>query len=72
MIKQLFEFIIPRFVSENVAVKKGGPGEYHIVCCEDDLKPGDSYDFLAPCKSISWLGFGWFARFEVVENANTN
>lgn len=66
----MIDFFIPRFVTENAAIKKGGPGEYHIVCCECDLQAGDDYDFITPCKSISWLGFGWLARFEIDANPN--
>lgn len=60
----VWDFIIPRFVSEDVALRYSPGcdpadwGAYEIVCSMDDLEPGEHYDAVASVDSFSFLFFG--------------
>ena len=62
----LYEFLIPRFVYDEVAII-GDPriGDFEILCITDDLLDFDHYEFTGMIKSFSWLGFGFFGELEL-------
>lgn len=59
IIKFLYDFLIPHWVTEDVALVYQGD-EFEILCCVDDLTDDDVYDGLATSKAIAWLWFGFF------------
>ena len=62
-IKQLIEFITPHFIEEWVMLEEC-ESNYMPVCSEVDVKPGETFDAMARAKSLTWLGFCIFARFD--------
>lgn len=60
----LWEICIPRFVTEDVAlryVNDGQPADwpsYEIACCMADLEPTEIFDGMATVDSFVFLGFG--------------
>lgn len=55
--------LVPRFLTEDVALRfvggdRTGLGTYEIVCCMNDVLPGEAFDAVATVDSFSWLGFG--------------
>lgn len=58
----LWDFIIPRFVTEDVALDKFAPGEgwdkFEIVCPLRDALPGEEFDAIATVDAFQFLGFG--------------
>ena len=59
--KRFLEFLIPRFVTDEVAFEERADG-YYIVCCVDDLEPWEEFAALGDVRCFSWLGFGWFPQ----------
>ena len=63
----LYDFLIPHWVTENVAYIGTGPDNFRILCCEDDLCELDIYDGIAKSKALSWLFWGFFATITFEE-----
>lgn len=57
----LYDFLIPHWVTENVAYVGNGPEDFYILCAEDDLNEFDIYDGIAESKALAWLFWGFFA-----------
>lgn len=57
----LYDFFVPRWVTENVAWVGTGPDDFEILCCEDDLTEFDTYDGIAESKVLVWLFWGFNA-----------
>lgn len=60
----LFDFLVPRFITEDVAVSRS-PGEdsgnwecWVIECAMSDVQPGERFDGIAEVDAFTWLGFG--------------
>ena len=58
----LFDILVPRFVTEDVALEKVGPGSgwdaYDLVMPMRLVEPGEQFDGIAEADSFTWLGFG--------------
>jgi len=58
----IWDFLIPRFITEDVAVRIEGTGmgwsSVEIVCCMDDVQPWEKFDGIAEVDAFQWLGFG--------------
>jgi hypothetical protein len=63
----VWDFIIPRFISEEVALRYIGVGfktdthdwsAYEIVCSLGDVQPGESFDAIASVDAFQFLFFG--------------
>lgn len=57
-----WEFLITRFITEDVAIDRVTPGnewkDFEIVCSLADARPGEVFGGIAEAESFSWLGFG--------------
>ena len=57
-----WDYLIPRFITEDVAVSMVGGGEnwdaFEIVCSMSDVQPGEVFDGVAEVDAFQWLGFG--------------
>lgn len=60
----LFDILIPRFITEEVALIKKGES-YDVLCCMNDITGEDTYDAIGVSKCFTWLGFGFFATIKV-------
>lgn len=60
-LKFCYDFFIPRFIEEDVAIKYSPDGDFSIICCVDDLVPDDDYDGIATSKALVWMWWGFFA-----------
>lgn len=61
----LFDFLIPRFITEDVALRHVGSGSdwsewdsFEIVCAMSDISQGEEFDGIAEADSFTWLWFG--------------
>lgn len=59
---KFFDMIIPRFITEKVAVIKIDEEMYIVLCAEADLQHGDEFDFIAEAKSFNFFGKSYFAK----------
>lgn len=59
--KRILEFLIPRFMVEDVALEWRDDG-YHIVCSTDDLLDWEVFDGIVTVRCFSWLGLGAFPK----------
>lgn len=55
--------LVPRFLTEDVALRfvggdRTGIGSYEIVCCMNDVQPGEAFDAVATVDSFGWLNIG--------------
>ena len=62
-----WDVLIPRFVSEDVALRYVGDeittdrtewSAYEIVCCMEDVDWWETFDAIAEVDAFQWLGFG--------------
>jgi hypothetical protein len=60
----LWEILIPRIVTEDVAVNWEADGTVDIVCSVLDLSPGEKHMGVCSITSLSWLGYGFFGRIK--------
>ena len=66
-LRRAADVLIPRFLTEDVALRfVGGDrtdlGSYEIVCCMNDVQPGEAFDAVATVDSFGWLNIGITAR----------
>lgn len=63
----LYDFLVPRFITEEVALRYVGDpitttwsewGDYEIECSLSDVEPGESFDGIATVDSFVFLWFG--------------
>lgn len=58
----IYDFFIPRFIVEDVAIVYGdSDSDFDILCCVDDLTDDDYYDCVATSKALVWMFWGFFA-----------
>lgn len=73
MLKTIFEWLrfaadilIPRFITEDVAMMKVAPGEgwdkFEIICSMADVEAGEVFDGVATVDAFTFLGFGMTYR----------
>jgi len=65
----LLDLLIPRFITEDVAVLEVD-GEYRPICNVDDLNMYDVYDKIITVKTFNFFGFGLFPK--MVESEANN
>lgn len=59
-LKYFYDFFIPHWVIEDVALIYHGD-EFEIMCCVNDLTDQDVYDGIATSRALVWLYWGFFA-----------
>lgn len=56
------DYLIPRFITEDVAVAMVGSGDnwdtFEIVCSMEDVEPGERFDGIAEVDAFMWFGIG--------------
>lgn len=63
-----WDFLIPRFITEDVALRYAGNGLedgwgcYEIVCSMEDVEWCETFDAIAEVDAFQWLGFGMTYR----------
>lgn len=66
----LWDVVIPRFITEEVALIRSAPGprddidNYEIVCSIDDADPGEIFDAIATVHAFQAFGRGFAYRIE--------
>ena len=67
----LWDFLIPRFITEDVALRYVGDDftatwsewdDYEIACSLMDVEPGECFDGTAEVDCFTWLGIGFAYR----------
>lgn len=58
----ILDFIIPRFVTEDVALLKHPDGSYETICSVSALFDDEKPDGVISVTCFSWLGHGWFPK----------
>ena len=57
-----WDYLIPRFITEDVAVAMVGGGEnwdaFEIVCSMEDVASGERFDGIAEVDAFMWFGIG--------------
>ena len=61
------DLLVPHLLTEDVALRfvggdRTGLGSYEIVCCMNDVQPGEAFDAVATVDSFGWLNIGIPAR----------
>lgn len=64
-----WDFFIPHFTQENVAVLFNDDESLEVLCCVDDLIDGEHYDCIATSKALVWLWWGFFATISDFRDA---
>ena len=63
----VWDFLIPRFITEDVALRYVGDefttdwrewDSFELVCSMADVYPAERFDGIAQANSFTWLGFG--------------
>lgn len=57
MLKDLFQFLIPQFVTDRVALNENN-GEWSVVCLEHQVNEERALyvDAYGTCRTFTWLG----------------
>lgn len=55
--RKLFDLLVPRFMTEDVALIECVDG-FAIVCCMGDVEPGECFDAVATLRVFNLFGFG--------------
>ena len=58
--RQFLDALLPRFVTDRVAVTNTGPDEYETICLEEELEDGEKFDAILQFKYLGFLGFALF------------
>lgn len=70
--RKFLDIVIPRWITEKVAVMGNEKDGYEVVCCEKDLEPNEYYDFLATARSFNFFGISLFAHIEIPDSHKDN
>ena len=65
----LFFLLLPRFVTDTVAVRVYSDESWEILCFEDELKDDDQYSALAVYHAFTFLGEDYFSSFKVIPDS---
>lgn len=60
---EVIMFLIPHFVTEDVAVVWGMDGELTVVCSMDAVEPDETFDGVARVQCFTLFGWAWFYKF---------
>ena len=61
-LRRAAEFLIPRFMIDEVALEEGEDGVMVIVCSMADVDPDETFAAMCRVRCFSWLGFGLFPK----------
>lgn len=53
-----WDVIVPRFITEDVAIDRVGLDDFMIVCSLADVEPGERFDGIATVDAFQFLGMG--------------
>jgi len=62
---KFLDIVIPRFITENVALIGNDQQGYEVLCCENDLSPEDKYDVMGISRSFNFFGLALFPKVTV-------
>ena len=57
----IYDILIPRFITEDVALLENEKG-YSIACSIDDVQDGEVFDAISTMSSLTWLGRSFFVK----------
>lgn len=58
---RLFDMWVPHFSTRQMAMKRIGRSSlYDIVCCMDEVEPGEVHDGIGTISSFILFGYGYF------------
>lgn len=60
----LLFLLLPRFVTETVAIRIYQDDSYEVLCLEEDLMDDDQYSALADYKAFTFLGQDYFCTLK--------
>lgn len=60
-LKQALIALVPRFVTEDVALELSDDG-YHPVCSMEFVEPGERFDGVITVRSFTWFGVCCFGK----------
>ena len=63
---ELFHFLVPRFVTTDVAAIKTGD-DYDVVCHVSELEEEDVYDTILEMRCFLLFGYPLFAKYFTIE-----
>ena len=67
IMNRFLDYFTPRFITENVAVKKTDDG-YTVICTEESLQWDSDYDFIASCRSFNFFGHSYWAKITLPDS----
>lgn len=60
-IRRLLDIIVPRFITEDVALEFDGD-HYMVVCCMADVRPGERFDGIGTMRTFNLFGVAIFPK----------
>lgn len=64
LIKYLLDWLVPRFVTEEVALRLNDDGNYEIVCAVSDLEDYEIPDATTTVTCFNLFGYGLFPKHD--------
>lgn len=58
----LLDLLVPRFITEDVAIDGNAQNGYSVVCCMEDVDPGEQFSGIATIRCFNLFGFALFAK----------
>ncbi|HEJ3257921.1 hypothetical protein [Pseudomonas aeruginosa] len=59
---RILNILIPRFITERVALLEATAGHLEIACAISDVRPNERFDGIATIRSFNLLGFALFPK----------
>ncbi|HFK9564036.1 Lar family restriction alleviation protein [Pseudomonas aeruginosa] len=59
---RILDILIPRFITERVALFEATAGHLEIACAISDVRPSERFDGIATIRSFNLLGFALFPK----------
>lgn len=59
---RILDILIPRFITERVALIEANDGHLEIACALSDVRPGERFDAIATMRGVNLLGRIIFPR----------
>ncbi|AFE86193.1 hypothetical protein [Salinivibrio phage CW02] len=62
LIKLLFDVLVPRFVTDEVAIRLISESQAEVVCLKEQLTDMDDYDEIAYCRCFNLFGVALYPK----------
>lgn len=67
IIKEMYDIVCPRFITERVAMGIDDNGEWFVICRECELEPSEQYECIGISRCFNFFGVALGAKVTLLD-----